>query len=276
MPKDIQVPKPGLRGVGIPTDENGIPLLQTIKYDSTWGHVILEEENVEIFNEILAENNKAEILSVHNLKPKNKLLFFGPSGTGKTQTAKVLSSALNLPLVCVNLSCIFSSYLGQTVKNLTKIFDYISTDDYVVFFDEFDAIASSRDINGDSSEIRRLINSLLLLIDGVDRGLLIAATNNKELLDPAVWRRFDEVLMFAVPNAESRSLILNRYLLNIEHDLELSGFVNLLDGATGADIERVCTNAIKEAVLRGDSRLDEATLFKAISRFRKRAAMALV
>ena len=266
-----------LRGPEIPVDrDTGLPLLREVKCDLDWEHVILDKQNFETFQEVVAENENIDLLSAHNLKPKNKLLFFGPPGTGKTQTAKVLSGSLNLPLVTVNLGCIFSSYLGQTSTNLQKIFDYLSLDDNVVFFDEFDSLAGSRNISGDSTEVRRAVNSLLQLIDGINRGVLIAATNNQKLLDTAVWRRFDEVLMFDKPNAESRVLILNRYLSTIQHELPLPNFADRLNGATGADIERICANAIKETLLRGDSVLDEATISRAIDRFLKRSAMVAI
>lgn len=275
MRKPPTAPRKELRGPEIPVDrDTGLPLLSSIKCDLDWDHVILDKENFEIFQEVIAEFEQTSSLSPHNLKPKNKLLFFGPPGTGKSQTAKVLSGALNLPLVCVNLACTFASHLGQASRNLQQVFDYLSLDDNVVLFDEFDSLASDRDFCSDNSEIRGLVNALLQLIDRMDRGFLIAATNNPKLLDSAVWRRFDEVLFFDKPSAESRLLLLNRYLVTVKHELSLADFVDRLHGSTGADIERICAIAIKESVLRGDTILDEATFSKAVNRHRKRLAMA--
>jgi SpoVK/Ycf46/Vps4 family AAA+-type ATPase len=270
MPKPTNLQRTAKnQSLEVPIDkDSGLPLLHINKYDIPLDSIILNSCNTDIFQEILAENEKADILVAHKLRPKNKLLFFGPPGTGKTQTAKILSSALKIPLAYVNLPCVFSSYLGQTSANLQKIFDYIRCDNYLIFFDEFDAIASSRDLSADSSEVRRLVNSLLQLMDSVDSGIFIAATNNQKLLDDAVWRRFDEFLIFDLPDSENRFLLLNLYLQNFVHKLDLHDFVDSLAGSTGADIERICANAIKEALIRGDKLLDKFTLDKAIKRFK--------
>ncbi|MEH2013843.1 ATP-binding protein [Nostoc sp.] len=121
--------------------DTGLALLEVKQFDLTWDHIVLSEKIFDTLQEIVLENRKQDILAAYNLKPKNKLLFCGPPGCGKTQTAKVLSSALGLPLVYVNLTAVFSSYLGETATNLQKIFTYIEKGEWLVLFDEFDAIA---------------------------------------------------------------------------------------------------------------------------------------
>jgi len=257
----------------VPKDkETGLPLLEIKKFDLTWDHIILSERNIDLLQELVLENRKQDVLEAYGLKPKNKLLFCGPPGCGKTQTAKVLSSVLGLPLAYVNLTSVFSSYLGETATNLQKIFDYIIKSEWVVLFDEFDAIACDRNTPNEHGEIKRLVNSLLQLIDNTEStSLFIAATNHENLLDSAVWRRFDDVIRFDKPTLELRTLLLTRYLCAIRYPgVDLSTFAAQIEAATGSDIERICVDAIKSTILRGDHTLTGDDLERAIGRHLER------
>ncbi|MGG6269319.1 AAA family ATPase [Leptolyngbya sp. AN03gr2] len=249
--------------------ETGLALVEVKQFDLTWDHIILSETILDPLNEIVLENRKQDILAAHGLQPKNKLLFCGPPGCGKTQTAKVLSSVLGLPLVYVNLTAVFSSYLGETATNLQKIFTYIQHGEWVVLFDEFDAIARDRNTPNEHGEVKRLVNSLLQLIDTTESSsLFIAATNHENLLDTAVWRRFDEVLLFDRPSTELRIALLTRYLSAIRYpEVDLAHFATQLESATGADIERICSDATKAVLLRGDDELSSDDLEAAIARY---------
>jgi SpoVK/Ycf46/Vps4 family AAA+-type ATPase len=255
--------------------DTGLALLEVKQFDLTWDHIILSEKIFDILQEIVLENRKQDILAAYNLKPKNKLLFCGPPGCGKTQTAKVLSSALGLPLVYVNLTAVFSSYLGETATNLQKIFTYIEKVEWLVLFDEFDAIARDRDNLNEHGEVKRLVNSLLQLIDNAtNQSIFVAATNHEKLLDSAVWRRFDEVIFFDNPSVELRTALLSHYLSAIRYTgINLSAFATRLENATGADIERICADAIKSVVLRGQRTLTSDDLEVAIGRFLERQSI---
>ena len=255
--------------------DTGLALLEVKQFDLTWDHIVLSEKIFDTLQEIVLENRKQDILAAYNLKPKNKLLFCGPPGCGKTQTAKVLSSALGLPLVYVNLTAVFSSYLGETATNLQKIFTYIEKGEWLVLFDEFDAIARDRDNLNEHGEVKRLVNSLLQLIDNAtNQSIFVAATNHEKLLDSAVWRRFDEVIFFDNPSIELRTALLSRYLSAIRYTaINLSTFATRLENATGADIERICSDAIKAVILRGERTLTTDDLEVAIGRFLERQSI---
>ncbi|HBK95971.1 MAG TPA: ATP-binding protein [Microcoleaceae bacterium UBA10368] len=255
--------------------DTGLSLLNVRRFDLAWDRIVLSERIFDLLQEIVLENRKQDILVAYNLKPKNKLLFCGPPGCGKTQTAKILSSALGLPLVYVNLTAVFSSYLGQTATNLQKIFTYIENGEWVVLFDEFDAIARDRDNLNEHGEVKRLVNSLLQLIDNAtNQSIFVAATNHEKLLDSAVWRRFDEVIFFDNPTLELRTALLSRYLSGIRYTaIDLSSFAERLENATGADIERICSDAIKAVVLRGERTLTADDLEFAIGRFLERQSI---
>jgi SpoVK/Ycf46/Vps4 family AAA+-type ATPase len=249
--------------------ETGLPLLAIKKFDLTWDQVILEEKLLDILQEVVLENRKQDILAAHGQHPKNKILFCGPPGCGKTLTAKVLASSLGLPLVYVNLTAVFSSYLGETATNLQKIFSYVEQGEWVVLFDEFDAIARDRNTANEHGEVKRLVNSLLQLIDNAkSSNVYIAATNHETLLDSAVWRRFDEVLCFTKPSAELRLALMQQYLCSIRYPgVDLGIFVDRLENATGSDIARICSNAIKATVLRGAANLSQDDLEAEIARY---------
>ncbi len=255
--------------------DTGLTLLDVKRFDLTWDRIVLNEKIFDVLQEIVLENRKQDIIAAYNLKPKNKLLFCGPPGCGKTQTAKILSSYLGLPLVYVNLTAVFSSYLGQTATNLQKIFTYIEKGEWLVLFDEFDAIARERDNLNEHGEVKRLVNSLLQLIDNTNnQSVFIATTNHEQLLDSAVWRRFDEVIFFDHPSFELRTTILSRYLSAIRYSgIDLSIFAARLENATGADLERICSDAIKAVILRGERTLAADDLEVAIARFLERQSI---
>ena len=257
----------------VPKDkETGLSLIDIRPFDLTWDDVVLNQDNLEILQRVTLENRKQEILEAYGLKPKSKLLFCGPPGCGKTLTAKVIAGVLGIPLVYVNLTAVFSSYLGETATNLKKIFDYVEKGEWVVLLDEFDAIARDRNTLNEHGEIKRLVNSLLQLIDTSNsNSLFIAATNHESLLDSAVWRRFDEVLFFGKPNLELRTALLKRYLSRIRHSgINLEKFAAELETATGADIERICIDTIKTVILRGDQVLSHADLKTAVRHYLER------
>lgn len=257
----------------VPKDrETGLSLIVIKPFDLTWNDVVLNQDNLEILQRVTLENRKQEVLEAYGLCPKSKLLFCGPPGCGKTLTAKVLSGTLGIPLVYANLTAVFSSYLGETATNLKKIFDYVEKGEWVVLFDEFDAIARDRNTLNEHGEVKRLVNSLLQLIDTSNsNSLFIAATNHESLLDNAVWRRFDEVLFFGKPDVELRTALLKRYLSRIRHSgIDLENFAADLEAATGADIERICIDTIKTVILRGDRELTHADLKTSVERYSER------
>ena len=257
----------------VPKDrETGLSLIDIKPFDLTWDDVVLNQDNLAILQRVTLENRKQEVLEAYGLRPKSKLLFCGPPGCGKTLTAKVLSGVLGIPLVYVNLTAVFSSYLGETATNLKKIFDYVEKGEWVVLFDEFDAIARDRNTVNEHGEVKRLVNSLLQLIDTSNsNSLFIAATNHESLLDSAVWRRFDEVLFFGKPDLKLRAALLKRYLSRIRHSsINLENFAADLEKATGADIERICIDTIKTVILRGDREITHSDLKTSVGRYIER------
>ena len=161
--------------------------------------------------QVIAERAHVAQLAKSDLKPTTTVLFTGPPGVGKTMSARWLASRLQKPLLTLDLATVISSFLGRTGANLRHVLDYAKEVDSVLFLDEFDAIAKRRGDETELGELKRLVTVLLQEIDlwPSDR-LLVAATNHGELLDRAVWRRFDMVLEFPIPRLSDIKKLIDR------------------------------------------------------------------
>jgi SpoVK/Ycf46/Vps4 family AAA+-type ATPase len=237
--------------------------------------IVLDQENERIVKGIVRQFNFAERLQAHGLQPDKTLLFCGPPGCGKTLCSEVLAQALGLPMLYTRFDGIISSYLGETAANLRKVFDFARRGSWVVVFDEFDAIGKSRDDADEHGELKRVVNSFLQLLDDFSSdSLVIAITNHESLLDSALWRRFDEVVFFGPPDQDQILALLRLKLANVRHaDLKLPHLSRRLQGMTHADIERICTDAMKESLLAGEPSLTTKTFVQALARHRRRAAI---
>ncbi len=254
----------------VPLDkERGLPLLSVMMPSRSIDDIILSDENRSLIDEILLEQNRKDTLVTYGLKPVDKILFYGPPGCGKTITAEALAYELELPLAILRIDSIVSSYLGETSSNLRSIFDYIKNNRFVVLFDEFDALGRERADISEHGEIKRVVNALLQMFDGYKGdSILIAATNHESNLDTAVWRRFEEVLSFTLPNLEQIKKLLELKLKGVRRDLvvEIGELANRLKGLSHADIERIIRRAIKDMILQGKEFLEDRQIESSLSR----------
>jgi len=177
------------------------------------GEMILGKELSGQIQRVIREQRHAGRILEHGLAPRRKLLLVGPPGTGKTLTASVLAGELGLPLLQVRLDGLITKFMGETAAKLRQVFDATGRTRGVYFFDEFDAIGSQRGLANDVGEIRRVLNSFLQMIEQ-DRShsLVIAATNHPDLLDPALFRRFDDVLHYDLPDQSQIAKLLKARL----------------------------------------------------------------
>lgn len=254
----------------IPRDnEKGFRLLDVKKFFMDWDDVVLAKETEEILRQIVKELEEEDVLATYGLKPRQKILFYGPPGTGKTLTAKVMSSIIGYPLVYVRFESVISSYLGETASNLRKIFDYIEKGKWVVLFDEFDIIGKQRDDPTEHGEIKRVVNNFMLMLENYEGdSVIMASTNHPHLLDIGVWRRFDEIIYFDLPDKERRKKIFEKYLRVLKKDknFDLNKLSEESDNFSGADIEQVCIDALKMAILSGKDFVSFNDVKKAISK----------
>ncbi len=241
--------------------------------DSIAGLVLTNEQKVEIEKTGKALQNR-EYLRQIGLYEIGKLLFVGPPGTGKTSTARALSSWFSLPIVEVRLSMITSQYLGETSKNIDKVFDLAKRlSPCILLIDEFDFVAKTR-TSDEHGAIKRAVNTLLKAIDEislVEHGvLLLAATNHPQLLDYAAWRRFDKVLNFPLPDVDMRMKILDKVLSRIDTDVNTRELAELTEGYSGSDLRLVVREAVLNGLLVDRRKLSQEDLLVSIEEFSRR------
>jgi SpoVK/Ycf46/Vps4 family AAA+-type ATPase len=216
---------------------------------------------------VLLEQHQQVKLRDHGLHPRGKLLLTGPPGSGKTLTAKALAGELHLPLFSIRLDGLITKFMGETAAKLRLVFDAMRRTRGVYLFDEFDAIGGQRNVSNDVGEVRRILNSFLTMLEEAEPGsLVVAATNHPELLDPALFRRFDDVLQYSLPDA---SLILrtvqSRFSsLNVTR-VDWSAVAAHAEGLSYADIIKSCEDAAKEAVLTGSHQITTSMLLRSIA-----------
>ena len=255
--------------------EKQLPLVETIEPDRRASDLILDRKNQHLFVSLLNEFRNKETLGAHGLRPRSRLLFCGPPGCGKTLCAEVFAHEANLPLLSASMDVLVSSLLGETASNLRRIFDYASAQPVVLLLDEFDAIARLREDDTLNGELRRVVNSLLTLIERFKGpGFVIAATNHERQLDPAIWRRFDEVVFFEKPTRLEVTRLLDLKFRNFRREFSSLEMAPYFDGFSHADIERVCLNAIRAAVLKKRSSVDKRTFLRGIALESRRRAAA--
>ena len=215
-------------------------------------------------NRIINEFIQKDKLFRHNLENRRKILFSGPPGTGKTMTASIIANELHLPIYVILMEKVVTKYMGETSAKLRQIFDLIEDIPGVYLFDEFDAIGSQRGKENDVGEMRRVLNSFLQFIErDHSESLIIAATNNLELLDQALFRRFDDVIHYHLPNDDEKILLLkSRIGTNINKN-ELVKILPQLESLSHAEINQACLDAIKESVL-DDKKIDINLIEKTI------------
>ncbi|OGG45157.1 MAG: AAA family ATPase [Candidatus Handelsmanbacteria bacterium RIFCSPLOWO2_12_FULL_64_10] len=255
--------------------ERNLALLELREPVRRLDDVVLSDETRSALEEVLEEHHHTERLASYGMRAADRLLFYGPPGCGKTLTAEVIASELGLPLAIVRIDTVVSSYLGETAANLRKVFDFAVANAAVVVLDEFDALAKERADESEHGELRRVVNAVLQMMDAyAGRSVLIAATNHETILDLAVWRRFEEVLVFEPPNLEQLCRLLTMKLRGVrrEFDVEQSEITALFKDMTHADVERVLRRAIKEMVLAGHEFLCVRHLDSAARRERPRQA----
>ncbi len=208
---------------------------------------------------IIQEHRYTNRIRSHGLSPRRKILFIGPPGTGKTLSAAVLAGELSLPLFVVRLERMITKFMGETAAKLRLIFDNIAQVRGVYLFDEFDSIGSQRGLKNDVGEIRRVLNSFLQFIEADDSSsLILAATNHHDLLDHALFRRFDDVIEYQMPTHETATEILQNRLASVKKTLkDWSCLASNAEGMSYADIARACEDAIKHMVINERDTLTE-------------------
>jgi SpoVK/Ycf46/Vps4 family AAA+-type ATPase len=201
--------------------------------------LILKSHVISSFQELVQEHFRSDVLRSYNLEPRNRVLLAGPPGNGKTSIAEALATELMVPLITVRYEGLVESYLGETANRLNELFNFVKTKRCILFFDEFDTIGKERGDMQETGEIKRVVSSLLLQIDKLpSHVVVVAATNHPELLDRAVWRRFQLKLEITAPDKKQIAVWLERYESNNNFILEYTKttLIKHLEGLSFSDL----------------------------------------
>ncbi|MFF9660407.1 AAA family ATPase [Streptomyces griseoluteus] len=235
----------------LPLSDEEVPLVTVSDPNVSLDDLVLSVQTFTALREILNEQRQRSRLAAYGLSPRSKLLLAGPSGTGKTRTAEALAYSLGIPLVRVRLSAVVSSYLGQTARHLERILDYARHGNWVVSFDEIDMFAGERE-DADHGEMRRVSTVLLQQLEEYDSdNLVIATTNHGVALDSAMWRRFDEVLVYRHPTQSQIASLLEIKLRRFRYKINKEQVSRVLSGMSHAEIEAICLDVMRKSVLTG-------------------------
>jgi SpoVK/Ycf46/Vps4 family AAA+-type ATPase len=229
--------------------------------------MILPEELSDRLTRVVAEQRQQHKLITRGLAPRRKLLLLGPPGSGKTMTASALAGELHLPLFTVVFDTLITRFMGETAAKLRLVFDAMAETRGVYLFDEFDAIGARRGERNDVGEIRRVLNSFLQFLEN-DRSesLIIAATNHPELLDPALFRRFDDVIQYRLPDQDSAEEILRTRLSIVgTSSVDWPAAAKQAEGLSQGELSRAADEAAKRAILDDRAELTSQDLAAAIA-----------
>jgi SpoVK/Ycf46/Vps4 family AAA+-type ATPase len=265
--KSATVARRGVGPVPIAQPKGELSSLLAARYsDIRLNSMVLPPALKDQLTRVVTEQRQQERLRARGLQPRRKLLLVGPPGSGKTMSAAALAGELKLPLFTILYDGLFGKLMGETATRLRLIFDAVAVQRGVYFFDEFDAIGAQRAGPNDVGEIRRVLNSFLQFLENDDGpSLVIAATNHPELLDRALFRRFDDVIAYDLPGPEIAQGILENHLATFTRSGVASPEV--LEAAAGlsqAEVARAADEAAKVAVLNGSDEVLTPTLLAAL------------
>jgi len=216
------------------------------------GDLVLNDNIVQTCKELVEEHHRSDLLRSYGLNPRHRILLKGPPGNGKTSLAEALAYDLMYPMLVVRYDNLIGSYLGETASRLQKVFDIARTRNCVLFFDEFETLGKERGDTKETGEIKRVVSSLLLQIDKLpSHTLVITASNHPELLDRAVWRRFEITLELPPPTKSQRVDFLKNFekKTNFTFGRSLDTLASTLSNASFSALEDFCVDILRQAIL---------------------------
>lgn len=227
-------------------------LVYEIMPEKHFSDLILCQDVLEICQELVEEHHRADLLSSYGLEPRHRVLFAGPPGNGKTTLAEAIASELMYPLIVVRYENIIGSYLGETASRLQKVFDVARSRKCVIFLDEFETLGKERGDTRETGEIKRVVSSLLMQIDRVpSHTVVITASNHPELLDRAVWRRFQVKVQLPPPSKAQRIQFIQKFeeRTGFTFKMPYNSLADKLVNISFSEIEEFCLDVLRRCIL---------------------------
>lgn len=248
---------PSSRSIGygtLPQDSDSRADLLIVQEPMEVERPFFDDKLYNTINTISDERKNINKLMSAGLNPTSSILLFGAPGVGKTLLAKYFSSLFNMKFASLDMAASVSSYLGKTGQNLKKVINYAKEEPTLLLLDEFDAIAKKRDDSSDLGELKRVVNVLLKeLEDWPSHSILVAATNHPELLDKAIWRRFDITIEIPLPDEKTRLKLIEHFFMDTQNDIKINNASKMLalltEGMSPADITKICEKAKKQVLM---------------------------
>ena len=270
--------KPADSAIPIARPKGELQTLLSVQYPKLrLAQMVLEPSTVKRLADLLQQQAQRDLLRQHNKVPSSRILLAGPPGSGKTMTAAALAGELHVPLFSVRLDALMTRYLGETQSKLRLIFDHVAAARGVFLFDEFDAIGGHRGADNDVGEMRRILNSFLQFMEEANStdSVIIAATNHPELLDHALARRFDDVIIYAMPDRKAAERVIERHLGTFRpKQVQWAKILPASEGLSHAEIARAVDDVIKHTIMASGTNAKSADLVSALSE-RQQAKLAL-
>ncbi len=267
--KSRQVPSSDISAIPIARPKGELQTVLSVHYPKTQlEDMALAGDTIGSLRNILEQQAHRERLRSFGKVPASRLLLAGPPGSGKTMTASVLAAELHVPLFAVRLDALITRYLGETASKMRLIFDHVASTRGVFLFDEFDAIGGNRGADNDVGEMRRVLNSFLQFMEEANStdSMIVAATNHAELLDTALARRFDDVIVYGMPDEKAARKIIERHLgLFRPRLLQWSKLLDAANGLSHGEIARGVDDVIKRAILREATKVTSGDLQTALA-----------
>ncbi len=252
----------GPRVLKFPQDLRGLVLSEQPK--TSKATLVMPDSLMNRVDRIIHEYRQQEKLKSHGLSHRRKILLVGPPGTGKTMTTQVLANELRLTLNTVQVDKMVTKFMGETSAKLRQIFELIQQEPGVYLFDEFDAIGGERSMDNDVGEMRRVLNAFLQFIEqDTSDSLIVAASNSPKLLDRALFRRFDDVLYYKLPDDQARKRLMQNLLSSfLAVKFSWKDAVSESNGLSHAEIDQACRDAIKQTILSDKEKVSPAFLLQ--------------
>ena len=239
-------------------------IFEKITFDNLSDLIVADSIKYKI-KRIISEFIQSDKLHRNNLENRRKIFLSGPPGTGKTLTASIIAHELRLPLYTILMDKLVTKFMGETSAKLRQIFELIQKKQAVYLFDEFDAIGGERSRENDVGEMRRVLNSFLQFIERDNsNSLIIAITNNRKLVDQALFRRFDDVILYNLPNKDEKLELLKNRLARYSKFVNFKQLIPNINGLSHSEITLACMDAIKETVLNENQMMNNQLILNAI------------